>query len=83
MQMIEFYLFTGDEISKLREKMGLLKDSFKHLLNITEFRLKQIEAREKELTPEQSMILVDAFKKQFKYDASYSVETFLKIQLKM
>ena len=25
MQMIEFYLFTGDEISKLREKMGLLR----------------------------------------------------------
>ncbi len=59
MQMIEFYLFTGDEISKLREKMGLSKDSFKHLLNITEFRLKQIEAGKKELTPEQSMILVD------------------------
>ena len=44
MQKIEFYLFTGDEISKLREKMVLSKDSFKHLLNITEFRLKQIES---------------------------------------
>ena len=61
--MIEFYLFTGDEISKLREKMGLLKDSFKHLLNITEFRLKQIEAGKKELTPEQSKLLVDVPKK--------------------
>ena len=44
MQKIEYYLFTGDEISKLREKMRLSKDCFKHLLNITEFRLKQIEA---------------------------------------
>lgn len=59
MQMIEFYLFTGDEISKLREKMGLSKDSFKHLLNITAFRLKQIESGKKELTPDQSMIVVD------------------------
>ena len=83
MQKIEFYLFTGDEISKLREKMGLSKGSFKHLLNITEFRLKQLETGKKEITLEQSMILVDALKKQFKYDASYSVETFLKIQLKM
>ncbi|MBQ9222090.1 helix-turn-helix domain-containing protein [Succinivibrio sp.] len=83
MQKIEFYLFTGDEICKLREKMGLSKDSFKHLLNITEFRLKQLETGKKELTPEQSKLLVDALKKQFKYDASYSVESFLKIQLKM
>lgn len=59
MQKIEFYLFTGDEISKLREKMVLSKDSFKHLLNITEFRLKQIESGKKEFTPDQSMILVD------------------------
>lgn len=82
MQKIEYYLFTGEEIQLLREKMGYRKRRLAYLLQISETQLNNLESDKKEITPALSKLFVEILKKHFNYDNGYSLDTFLRIALK-
>ena len=84
MQKIEYYLFSGEEICYLREKMGLTKDTLANLLNIPVSRLIRLESGKQEISPGQSKVFVSVLKEHFNYNIRIhcSLDTFLKVVLK-
>lgn len=84
MKRIEYYLFSGEEIRYLREKMELTKDTLAHHLNISVTQLIRLESGKIEISPTQSHILVSVLKKHFNYSVHThcSLDAFLKILFK-
>ena len=79
---IEYFQFSGEEIKHLRKKMRFSQTELAQMLGISLSMLNLIERNKRLLSPEAAIVFVEIVKKYLSYDARFSIDGFLRVQLR-